>query len=121
MKKTCFLDAFFAPTTVADIEVGEEEDAAAIHHFGCPAEGYIHAEDEDDVGDVADVEDKSDKLENKGFLCVSCTRYGQEIDVSRYLEQERGAHYPQGWDRSRNQFGYIGINAQNEFGEQREE
>lgn len=109
MKKTCFLDALFAPTTVADIEVGEEEYATAIHHFGCPAEGYIHAEDEDDVGDVADVEDKSDKLENEGFLCVSCTRYGQEIDVSRYLEQERGAHYPQGWNRSRNQFGYIGI------------
>ena len=85
-EKTCFLDALFAPTTFADVEVGEEEYAAAIHNFGCPTEGHIHAEVEDDVSDVADVKEESGKLKDEGFLCVSCTRYGQEIDVSGYLE-----------------------------------
>ena len=88
--------------------------------FRGPADGHVELQNQNNVGDIGCVDDQRCQLHAQCSTRIAGSGNCLEIDIGRNQEQIGGAHHPERMHGSVLQVGYVGINSQNQLGEQRE-
>ena len=109
------------PFAASDVQPAEQQDEDGVDDVGAPAQGHVKAEEENDPGDVGRVDGQAAQFQHEGGAGVARAGHGLEVDIGGNQYQVGGTHDPQRRDGRLAQVWHIGIDAQDEVGEDGEQ